>query len=99
MGRLSTTECTYLPTSTHACLASLVLARLRVVFYQVGGATGFATKKKRQGKHKTRSNGTKDHNTLHTTPVLKCLGKRNKCNTNVGCTCKASVQCLTQLRL
>ena len=57
------------------------------------------TKKKKQGKHKTRSNGTKDHNTLHTTPVLKCLEKRNKCNTNVGCTCKASAQCLTQLGL
>ena len=39
-------------------------------FYQEGGSTGFATKKKRQGKHKTRSNGTKDHNTLPTTLVL-----------------------------
>ena len=79
------------PAGLHSASGHVPTAR-----YQEGGSTGFATKKKRQGKQNTRSNGTKDHNTLHTTPVLKCSEKRNKCNTNVGCTCKASAQCLKQ---
>ena len=59
--------------------------------YQVGGSTKSATKQKRQGKHKTRSNGTKDHNTLHTTPVLEMSRKEEqmqyKCRVHMQSKC------------